>query len=188
LYLLISIKYLKMKKLLLLTALIFGMLQTATVSAQEKKNEEKKIDSLLPYQKNHSLPTFNILEMDSTTTFVTNKIPMGKPSLIMFFGPDCDHCKHQMEEMVKGMDSLKDLQFYLCTFGNPTAIKGFYDKFHLENYPNVKVVGKDVDYFFTSFFGARFVPYLAVYDKHKKFVKKFEGHASVKELYEASRK
>jgi thiol-disulfide isomerase/thioredoxin len=180
-----------MNKKLLFTALIFGLLQMTMVSAQTKttdKNTEAKHDSLMPYQKYPKLPAFKILEMDSVTTFNTYDIPTGKPVLLMFFGPDCDHCKHLTEELIKGMDSLKNLQFYMLSFGNPSAIKGFYDKFHLENYPNIKVVGKDADFFFTSFYGARFVPYLAVYDKHKKFVKKFEGGATIKELYEASRK
>lgn len=178
-----------MKKILLLTALIFGLLQTATVNAQDAKEPVKpegKKDTLLPYQKYPNLPAFKILEMDSTTVFNTYDIPTGKPVVLMFFGPDCDHCKHLTEELLKGWDSLKNIQFYLMSFGKPSAVKGFYDKFHLEKHSNVKVVGQDVDFFFPSYFGARFVPYLAVYDKNKKFVKKFEGAATVKELYEAS--
>jgi len=180
-----------MKKILLLAALLLGMLQNNIVSAQNttaEKPAEPKKDTLLPYQKNPGLPAFKILEMDSTTTFNTYDIKPGKPTLLMFFGPDCGHCKHQMEKMIAGMDSLKQLQIYMVSFANPTPIKNFYEEFHLDKYPNVKVVGKDAEFFFGSFFGARAVPFMAVYDKHKKFVKKFESSATVQQLYEASRK
>ncbi len=184
-----------MKKILLLTVLLFGMLQVTTVSAQVQtpdkpgnKTAEAKKDTLLPYQKHPALPAFKILEMDSTTTFNTYDIKTGKPILLMFFGPDCGHCKHQMEKMIAGMDSLKQLQIYMVSFANPTPIKNFYEEYHLANYPNIKVVGKDAEFFFSSWFGARSVPYMAVYDKHKKFVKKFESSATVEELYQASKK
>ena len=71
--------------------------------------------------------------MDSSTIFNTYNIPDGKATLLMFFGPDCDHCKHFTEQMLKGMDSSKDVQIYMFSFANPTPIKGFYNEFHLEH-------------------------------------------------------
>jgi len=149
--------------------------------------QQKEVDSLLPYQKNPTLPAFHILMMDSSTIFNTYYIPEGKPTVLMLFSPDCDHCQHLTEMLLKGMDSLKQIQFYLVTPMNLTMLKGFYDKYHLADYKNIKV-GKDYEYFFYNFYGAHYVPYIAVYDKQKKLLKTFEGSTTVKDLYELTNK
>jgi thiol-disulfide isomerase/thioredoxin len=183
-----------MKKILLLAACAVALLYSDTLQAQQKAQKipqttpAVKKDSLLPYQKYPKMPAFKILEMDSTTTFNTYDIPSGKPTVIIFFGPDCEHCKHLTETLLAGWDSLSNIQFYMVSFANIGPIRNFYNKFNLQDHKNIKVVGKDAEFFFSSFYGARAVPYLAVYDKHKKFVRKFEGSATVKELYDATRK
>jgi hypothetical protein len=142
----------------------------------------------LPYRKYPTLPAFKILEMDSSTVFNTYDIPEGKPTVLMLFSPDCDHCKHLTEKLTSGMDSLKDVQIYMMTpVSSITELRDFYVKYHLADYKNIKIVGRDTDFFFFSFYGARFVPYLALYDKHKKLIKTLDTNISVKEIYELTR-
>lgn len=173
-----------MKKIYLLAALL-GLLFHFPASAQMKKPTEDTV--IHPYQKNPKLPAFRLLSMDSSSVFNTYNIPSGKPIILIYFGPECEHCQRFTEGMLKSIDSLKDFRIYMFTFANLTQLKGFYEKYHLSQYKNI-TMGKDYEFFFPSFYGARFVPYIAVYDKHKHFSKKFEGSATVTELYEAGMK
>ena len=173
-----------MKSFFLTTVLIcsFGIVAHAQEQDQKDKTPEKT-DSL-PYQKYPTLPAFNIVLLDSTTVFNTYNIPEGKPILIMFFDPDCKHCKAETRMLLSGMDSLKDIRFFMITSVHDfKRIRDFYDEYRLSDYKNIEVVGRDYEYFFITYYGVKFVPDLVLYDSHKNLVKYFEGHVTVKELY-----
>ncbi|XZF13243.1 TlpA family protein disulfide reductase [Chitinophagaceae bacterium MMS25-I14] len=148
--------------------------------AQHSKEPKKTRDSL-PYQKYPTLPAFNLLELDSSTIFNTYNIPEGKPVVLMFYSPDCDHCQKLAQEIMKHMDSLSVADFYLLTPMTIGASKVFYDQYHVKNYKNIRLF-KDYEFFFPRFYGASYVPYLAIYDRHKKLVKVYEGGAKTSEL------
>lgn len=143
-------------------------------------------DSLRPYQKYPSLPAFNILEMDSTTIFNTYNIPKGKPVAIVFFDPECKHCKRTMKRLTSSMDSVKNVSFYFVTphhyMGN---VKKFYEEHHLGDYKNVQVVGRDYEFFFFSYYGTKYLPDIVIYDANKKLVKLIEGEFSATDIYGA---
>ncbi len=168
--------------------IFFACLLSMNVYGQ-KKNRAKddsltqKTDSL-PYQKYPTLPAFNILLRDSVTIFNTYNIPEGKPILIMFFDPECGHCKDETKRLLAGMDSLKDIRFYMITSVHDfKKLRDFYDEYHLGDYKNIEVVGRDYEYFFITYYGVKFVPDLVLYDAHKNLVKFFDGHVTVDELY-----
>ena len=153
--------------------------------AQNVKDSVKQsTDTLKPYQKYPVLPAFNIRLMDSVTIFNTYNIPSGKPIALMFFSPECKHCKHTMKGLLKGMDSIKNVQFYLLTsYHDMSMLRDFYKDFHLADYKNIQVIGRDYEFFFFSYYGAKFVPDFALYDEHKKLVKLIEGEATASDIY-----
>ena len=153
----------------------------------QKKHEEKdstaKKDTAA-YLKYPTLPAFNIMLRDSATIFNTFNIPEGRPTVIIFFDPDCKHCKMEIRRLLDGMDSLKDIRFYLTTSVHDfKKIRDFYDDYHLGDYKNIEAVGRDYEYFFITYYDVKFVPDLVLYDSHKNLVKFFEGHVTVDELY-----
>jgi len=193
LYILVHINKIMKKILLLCIMLGFALINNAnaqtpkTPQSPSPKDGKPEEDSL-PYRKYPTLPAFKLLELDSSTVFNTYDIPEGKPTILMLFSPDCDHCKHLTEKLTAGMDSLKDVQIYMMTpVSSMTELRDFYAKYHLADYKNIKIVGRDVDFFFFTFYGAHFVPYLALYDKHKKLIKSLDSNITVKELYELTR-
>lgn len=164
-------------------------LSAAAIAQEQQKDmqpaQPEVKDTLRPYQKSLKLPTFNIQLMDSVTIFNTYNIPKGKKTILMLFFPDCKHCKRTMKNLISGMDSLKDVQFYLMTsVHSMTELKKFYEEHHLADFDNIKIVGRDHEFFFAGFYGTRVVPDIALYDEKKQFIKLFEGETTVKQLYE----
>ncbi len=157
-------------------ALSFLMISAAAFA------QDKTVKDSLPYQKYPKLPAFNLLLQDSATIFNTYNIPEGKPTLLVFFSPDCEHCELTIKALLGRLDSLKDVQLYLFTPMDLSMLKPFSAKLNLKAYKNIRVVGKDYQYFFPMFYGAKYVPYLVVYDRRKKFVKMWEGGAKMEEL------
>jgi thiol-disulfide isomerase/thioredoxin len=165
---------------------LFFIVPVTNMIAQDKKSggDAQKDTTLQPYQKYPTLPAFNILLMDSVTIFNTYNIPEGKPIAIMLFSPDCKHCKRTIMALEAGMDSIKNVQFYLVTAAHNMAdIREFYKEHHLNDYKNIQIVGRDYEFFFMSFYGVKFVPDIALYDEHKKLVKLIDNETKASEVY-----
>lgn len=145
------------------------------VSAQDKKRDS------LPYQKYPTLPAFNILLQDSATIFNTYNVPEGRPTLMVFFSPDCEHCQMTIRNMMGKMDSLKNIQILMFTPMPFSMLRPFAKEMKLNDHRNI-MVGKDYQYFFPGFYGANYVPYIVIYDRKKKFVKMWEGGVKMEEL------
>ena len=147
---------------------------TLTASAQSSRDS-------LPYQKYPTLPAFNLLMQDSSTIFNTYNIKEGRPTVLFFFSPDCEHCHMTTKALMEHMGEMKNADFYFFTFMNLSLLRPFADMYHLNKFKNI-TVGKDYQFFFPDFYGAKFVPYLVVYDKHKRLVKLYENAVKMDDL------
>lgn len=147
----------------------------------------QEADTLAPFQKHTTLPAFELLMMDSATTFSTYNIPDGKPIVLMFFSPDCDHCQMMTSHMLEHMKELKKARIYMLTPLSLPLLKDFAEKYKLDKYKNI-TYGKDYKYFFPVYYQVDYVPFIAVYDKDKNLVTSFEGDAKIEELIEAVEK
>jgi len=137
--------------------------------------------TLAPYQRFPTVPPFQLLNTDSSTYFVKKDLKKNKPVLIMLFNPDCDHCKHETEEIIKNIDQLKDVQIVMATMMSFDAMKEFYEKYELQKFDNIHV-GKDIKYTLPTFYQIRFMPFLAMYDKKGNLITTFEGSMKIDEL------
>lgn len=138
-------------------------------------------DSLPPYKKYPTLPAFEILLHDSSSVFNTYDIPKGKPTILMYFSPDCDHCEQMAADILKNMDELGKVQIYMITPMSLSVLQKFYQKLELSKYKNI-VAGKDHQFFFTDFYQAKYVPYIVIYDKHKQVLATWDGDAKIKDI------
>lgn len=141
-------------------------------------------DSLLKagYLRFPTIPPFTLLKADSTT-ITRDDLVRHKKTLVMFFSPGCDHCKHQTKDLLANMDKFKDVEILMATYQPMEEIQAFYNDFHLENYPNIKL-GRDTKYFFVPFYKISNLPFLALYNNKGKLLTTFEGTTPVNKLLE----
>src|SRR5947207_6975089 len=155
----------QMKTLFLLPLFLFAGL----ISSSQKDS------TLLPaYKRFPTVPPFKLLRIDSTSYFTKADLQKNKPVLIVLFNPDCDHCKHEIEEIIKDMNELKNVQIVMTTMMPFNMMKSFYEKYALDKFGNV-TVGRDFQYLLPTFYQIRFMPYLAMYDKKGNLLTTFEG-------------
>ena len=177
-----------MKKIFLAT--FFLGLFSADIYAQENKTPvpPQNVPARPPaaYLKDTEMPDFRILETDSTTYFNTSSIPKGKKSVLIFFDPGCSHCISFLDKLFPAMDSFKKVNFYMMSvIKDISKLQKFKEDFHISNYKNIKVVGKDVDFFFITHYGIQRFPGAAIYDQHKKIMKVLESdEVTVSAIYE----
>ncbi|HTN39451.1 MAG TPA: redoxin domain-containing protein [Arachidicoccus sp.] len=162
-------------KLKFLFIAIMGLLSLQSVQAQAG------YDSLPPYQKDSTLPNFQLLRADSSW-LSTAQVPKKTPVVITFFNPDCEHCQHEATLLAKDMKQFKNVEFIWATYAASfEEIDAFATKYQLKQFSNVHFV-KDPNYAIPSFYHLEMTPYMAVYNKHKMLVKTFPMGVSPKEL------
>jgi len=131
-------------------------------------------------------PTFSMLLSDSLTWYNTEKLPPGKPIVLLYYNPTCPYCKSQMKEIADNMDDLKNVQFCLVSNHPFTQLKKFYSDYQLNKYPNI-IAGLDTSNFVGDYFEAIGVPFMAIYGSDKKLNKTYLGKVYRKQIVEAIR-
>ena len=173
-----------MKKVLVACVLIFATLVSFSQADSAKKssshNQQEDL-TLPPYKRFPTVPPLKLLLLDSTTYFTKEDLKKNKPVLIIVFNPDCEHCKHETEEIIKNIDSLKNIQIIMATMMSFDLMRSFYEKYDLKRFQNI-TVGKDVQYTLPSFYQMHFMPYLAMYDKKGNLLATFEGSMKIEDL------
>lgn len=134
------------------------------------------------YKRFPTLPPIQLLLTDSTT--LTKGQLKKQPTIIMFFSPTCDHCQHQMDDMLSRSKELDHVQFVLATFQPFEEMVEFYNNYKLDKHPNIKV-GRDIKYTLPPFYNIRNLPYLALYNKKGELITTFEGNVKVEKLLKA---
>ena len=143
---------------------------------------QSPIDTIPPYQKNKAMPEFKLLQTDSSW-LAKKDLPTYDYTAIIYFSPECSHCQHEAVEIVKNIDSLKNVLFIWASYRDFDDIKKFYYKYKLNQYPNMKV-GRDPKYMIPSFYQVKFTPFVALYDCKKEFLKAWEMGVEMPELIE----
>lgn len=133
-----------------------------------------------------TVPPFTVVGLDSSI-YTKADLKKNSETIIMYFNPGCDHCRHQLDSLIANMDKFKKMQIVMATYQPMDDIKEFYKEFKLKQYPNIHI-GRDSKYFFQPFYKIMNLPFLALYDKKGKLLTTFEGTTPVKKLTEAFNK
>lgn len=134
------------------------------------------------YKRFPTVPPFTILQVDSTT--LTKENLKQQPTIIMYFSPDCDHCKHQWADMEKRMKDLKKYQIIMITYQPFESMVAFYRDHKMARFTNIKM-GQDTKFFLPPFFRMQSLPYLALYDKNGHLITTFEGNVKIDKMLAA---
>jgi thioredoxin-related protein len=139
-------------------------------------------DSLLaPYKRFPTVPPIRLLLADSSTILTKDMLPKKKAVLVMIFSPDCDHCKHETEEIIKQIDKFKKVEIVMATFLPFDKMKEFYTHYDLKRFKNIQV-GRDFTFLLPSFYNFRSFPFFAFYDKKGDLIEAFEGTLPIDKL------
>ena len=160
--------------------LIFTLLALTTVYMAIGQTDSLNMP---PYKRFPTVPPFKILLTDSTTWFSKDDLPAKKATMVMLFSPDCDHCKHETEEIIKHMDKFKKIEIVMATPLPFEKMKEFYEHYELAQYKNIKV-GKDMAFMLPVFFSVRSLPFMAFYDKKGNLIDAFEGSMPIEKVIE----
>ncbi len=164
-----------MKKVFSLTATLLLFL---SASAQNKPEDEPV------YLRFPTIPAFTVYKAPDSTAFAREDIKKRKPVVFFIFSPECGHCQHETELMIKHMDELKDVQILMITYLPYNEMMDFYKNYKLDRFSNV-VVARDTKFFFPVYFHVKNFPSFYIYDKKGNFKKFLEGSVPIEDIADA---
>jgi hypothetical protein len=138
-------------------------------------------DPIKTGKEGYDIPSFNLLLPDSISSISTSNIPKGQASVFIYFGPHCPYSRAQIDDILSNIQMFKDVRFYLFTNWPFNDMKDFYNNHRINSYPNI-TMGLDYTNYFTKYFDAQGVPYLAIYDKNKRLNKAFMGKIDYRQI------
>ncbi len=165
-----------MKKLLFF---LCAWLLAASASAQNNTNEEKPVYLRFP-----TVPQFTVFKAPDSTKFTREDLKRNKPTIIFVFSPECGHCQHETEMMIKNMDKLKGLQILMVTYLPYNEMIDFYNNYKLSRFSNI-TVARDAAFFFPVYYKVRNFPSFYIYDKKGNFKQFLEGDISIDKIVDA---
>lgn len=153
------------------------LLLSATLGASAQ------VDTTAPFRRFPNLPPLQLTKLDNAL-LTKEGLKKNAPHIIMFFSPECDHCQHQVTDMLKRNADLKNYQIVLATHETHPKLAKFNSDYQLSKYTNV-IVGRDTKFLLPPFYRIRNFPYLALYNASGNLVTTYEGNVSVDAILKA---
>src|SRR4051812_48618235 len=163
-----------------LSAMFISFLSHAQTDTGKTKTDTATADTLAAYQKDPHIPAFKI-KMPDNTWFSKADLRLGKPTLILYFSPDCGHCQLETEELLSKMKEFPNLQIVMITSRPFEDMVNFAEHYKINRFPAIKI-GTDPARYVTTFYDVRFTPFSALYDKKGMLVKVYEKGIDMEEL------
>ncbi len=143
---------------------IFFLLILAFSACTEWTEEQKK---------RQHLPDFDFEEIKGGELKKTSLTP-DQPVTILFFDPDCSHCKETIEVLVAQIESFDGINLVLLSPADRTQVLPFLHDNGLLNRPNVKV-GLVTAQEFLDTFGTTTLPTTLFYDATHDLKRAYKG-------------
>ena len=127
------------------------------------------------------MPAFGI-GLTNGKQFATTALLKDRPTLLVYFAPDCDHCITFLNSLFKNYEAFRKAQVLLVTFKPIKELIPFERTYKTPRYTNMIVGSETRPLFLQVFYRLQNTPYIALYDKNGILIRAYKKEAPVKEL------
>lgn len=114
--------------------------------------------------------------------FNATNLPYGKPILLIYFSPDCDHCQVMMKEWFKKANDFKKASVVMMSFLPVDKMMSFEKSFKTNQYPNIIVGTEGLSFFVRYYYRIADMPFTALYDKNGNLITSHEKSIPLDDL------
>ena len=140
-------------------------------------------DTTPVYLRFPTIPDFSIYNAKDSSLTTREVLKKKRPTLIILFSPDCNHCQHETKAIEANMDKFSKVNIVMITDLHYADMKAFYKEYDIASYPEI-IMGKEAKYYLPLFYNVKFLPAMFVYDKKGHFKKAFEGSVKIEKILE----
>lgn len=129
------------------------------------------------------IPEFEFLTLEQKPFTKANLRPNSN-TIFIYFNSECDFCQHEAQSISDNLDNFKNVQFIFVSTEPIEIIKHFSEQYNLKNQQNITFLYDNLSTF-SSRFDANSIPYLLIYNKNQKLIKKHKGQLNAKGILKA---
>ena len=127
------------------------------------------------------MPQFKITQADGKI-FKATELKAGRPTILIYFSPECDHCQVFMKEFFKKAERFSKSNVLMVTFLPINRVVAFVKEYPIGKYPNITVGTEGMGFLIRDHLGIQNMPFAAVYDKKNKLISKHERDIPLDEI------
>jgi thiol-disulfide isomerase/thioredoxin len=127
------------------------------------------------------IPNINILLSDSSKYVTTGPNKKGAATVLFYLSTTCPYCRMETRRIVKEINKLKNVNFFLITQAPLKQIENYKRHFGLEKFNNIKI-GRDTGFAFSRYFRTPVVPFMVIYDKQNLLKESYVGPVTKSQL------
>lgn len=104
-------------------------------------------------------------------TFTYQQLKKNIPTVLIYFSPDCDHCKDFTAELLKHTNELKNRQIVMVTYLPVAEMKPFDSTYHISSLPNFIMGTEGYTFIVKEYYNVGLFPSIYIFNKDMKLVK-----------------
>jgi hypothetical protein len=132
--------------------------------------------------KNKGIPPFNI-QLVNGTYFKAVDLKKDQPLMLVYFDPDCDHCRLFIDDLVKQVNLFPKVQIVLITYVPLQQVQKFVNGSPLGKCAAIRVGTEGTTFVVRYHYDIVQFPYVALHDSKGKLLATYESTVPpVKEL------
>ena len=156
----------------------FGLLSFTGIQVISKIQYKSEVEDTL-----QTIPQFSFETVEGVP-FTNNDLKESLTTIFIYFNSECGFCEQEAKSIQENIEHFKNTQLIFVSFEPVYKIGTFSRQHKLDTYDNVTFLFDKRDDFATRF-DATSVPYLLIYDKDQKLIKKHKGQLSITGLLKA---
>lgn len=137
--------------------------------------------SLTAFAQTGKVPPFKMMQTNGKV-FRAQDLPMGKPIVIIYFSPECDHCEKLMKDLLKHEARFKKASIVLITHLPADRVAKFVQQYNLNKHPNIYVGTEGNTFFVRNYYKIEQMPFIALHNKNGDLVKSYRKEGPIAEL------
>ena len=127
------------------------------------------------------IPPFKIV-LSNGSFFSAENLKKDRPVVLIYFAPDCDHCKTLMNAFFKRATDFTKAEVIMITYKPLKEVAAFIQEYGIMNFQNITVGTEIPTYFTRYYFNLSNTPFTALYNKRKEFVYSYRKETLVADL------
>jgi thiol-disulfide isomerase/thioredoxin len=129
----------------------------------------------------NKIPSFRMV-LSNGSFFSADNLQKNKPLVLIYFAPDCDHCKTLMKDFFKKATDFNKAQVVMITYKDLKEVSQFINEYGVKNYPNITVGTEVPIYYIRYYFNLANTPFTALYNKKGELVFSYRKQTSIEDL------
>jgi thiol-disulfide isomerase/thioredoxin len=129
----------------------------------------------------NKLPPFRMVQSNGKI-FKAEDLPMGKPIILIYFSPDCDHCEKMLKEFFGKAKQFSRSSVAMITYLTQDRVAKFEKDYPVKKHANIYAGTEGTTFFVRNYFKITDMPFAALYTKEGNFVKSYSQEIPLNDL------